>query len=42
MPEQQHYILPLQSQVPLLEQIQLFASREEEIDRKCVFFNTAG
>lgn len=35
MPEQQGYILPLQSQVPLVEQMQLFASREEEIYNKC-------
>lgn len=41
MPEQQGYILPLQSKVPLVEQVQLFASREEEIYNKCGFFNTA-
>lgn len=37
MPEQRGYILPLPSQVPLVEQAQLFASREEEIYHKCVF-----
>lgn len=37
MPEHQGYTLPLQNQVPLLEQVQLFASREVEIDNKCSF-----
>lgn len=41
MPEQQGYTLPMQSQVPLLEQVQLCASREEQIDNKCGFLKNA-
>lgn len=37
MPEHQGYTLPLQKQFLLLEQVQLFASREVEIDNKCGF-----
>lgn len=34
---QQGFILPLQSQVPLVQRVQLYASRQEDIYNKYIF-----